>query len=235
MRNWLSFAGVDCRDYGVYISGQGTFSAPVRAYEFIKVPGRNGDLIGTERRLENLDLTYQAFVYRDFKTSVRGLRSFLLSQIGYQRLKDTYHPDEFRLACYAGPFEPDVLSNNRAGTFELSFSCKPQRYLLTGEVAQTFTADDVISNPTMFDARPLIRIYGNGVVGLGDYTIPVAGSSLEFIDVDCEMMDAYNGATNCNSFITLSENDFPVIPPGETGVSLNGVTRVDITPRWWQL
>lgn len=235
MRNWLSFAGKDCRDYGVYISGEGTFSAPSRSYDFIHIPGRDGDLLGNNKRLENLELTYPAFVYTDFKNFIRGFRSFLLSQEGYKRLADTYHPDEFRLACYAGPFEPDVLSNNRAGTFDITFNCKPQRYLLTGEVAQAYTSDGNISNPTMFDAKPLIRVYGNGTLALGDNVITIAGSSLEYIDIDCEMMDAYHGATNCNQYITLSSQDFPALPSGETHITLTGITRVEITPRWWQL
>ena len=53
MRNWFVLNGVDSRDFGVYISGQGTFSAPRREYDMISIPGRNGDLVGNEKRLEN--------------------------------------------------------------------------------------------------------------------------------------------------------------------------------------
>ena len=235
MRNYLTFAGKDCRDFGVYISGQGTFSAPARAYEFIDVPGRNGALVGTDKRLENLELTYPAFAYANFREAIRGFRSFLLSQVGYKRLVDTYHPDEFRLACYAGPFEPDVMKTNRAGTFDIVFNCKPQRYLISGETAQVLTETGTVYNPTLFDAQPLIRVYGSGTLRIGASTITVAQSTHEYIDIDCELMDAYNGATNCNSLIMLSSNDFPVLPPGETGISFTGITRVEITPRWWQL
>lgn len=235
MRNYLTFNGKDIRDFGVYISGQGTFSAPARGYDFIQVPGRNGDLIGNERRLENLELTYPAFVYVDYKTSMRGLRSFLLSQIGYKRLIDTYHPDEYRLACFVGPLETETMNNNRAGNFDLVFMCKPQRYLLSGDEVQTFTAADTIRNPTLFDARPLIRVYGNGTLGIGDEYITIANSPYDYIDIDCDLMDAFRGATNCNQYVTVSGNDFPVIPPDETGISLSGITRADITPRWWQV
>jgi phage-related protein len=45
MRNYFVFDYNDSRDFGVYISGQGTFNAPGREYENIAVPGRDGDLL----------------------------------------------------------------------------------------------------------------------------------------------------------------------------------------------
>ena len=44
MRNYFTLDGVDSRDFGVYISGQGTFNASGRGYNIIPVPGRNGEL-----------------------------------------------------------------------------------------------------------------------------------------------------------------------------------------------
>lgn len=235
MRNYFIFAGEDCRNYGVYISGQGTFSAPARVYEFQPVPGRNGDLIGNDKRLENLELTYPAFVYANFREAMQAFRSFLLSQTGYRKLIDTYHPDEFRMACFAGPLEPEVMKDNKAGSFDITFICKPQRFLLSGENTELFTADGAIYNPTRFDAQPLIRVYGNGTVRIGENAITVVDSQQPYIDVDCAMMDAYNGATNCNAYVAVQGNDFPVLPPGETGIELDGIARVEIKPRWWQL
>ena len=60
MRNYFTLNGQDSRDFGVYISGQGAFSAPSRANQFIQIPGRNGDLIGYEKRLENMEVVYPA-------------------------------------------------------------------------------------------------------------------------------------------------------------------------------
>lgn len=138
MRNYLTIAGRDSRDFGVYISGQGTFSAPERAYEFLPIPGRDGALIGNEKRLENMEVSYEAFIYENFSENIANFRSFLLSLIGYQRLEDSYHPDEFRMACYVGPFEPEVEDSNDAGKFTITFNCKPQRYLKDGETTYVY-------------------------------------------------------------------------------------------------
>lgn len=236
MRQYLTFGGHDSRTYGVYISGQGTFNSPARAYEMQPVPGRNGDLIGNDRRFENIEVTYPAFVYTNFRTAMANWRNVLLSQEGYQRLIDTYHPDEYRLATFIGPLEVEAEANNKAGQFDLTFNCKPQRFLLSGDTVQTFTGNGSITNPTLFPAKPLIRIYGTGKVGIGSNAITVTYAPGSYTDVDCEMMDAYYGATNCNRFVRIQNNDFPTLPAGATGITLqNGVTKVEITPRWWRV
>ena len=132
-RNYFVLAGHDSRDFGVYISGQGTFSAPQKDLDFIPVPGRNGELLSDQKRFENLELTYRAFIYKDFDTSIAAFRAFLLSLSGYQRLTDSYHPDEIRMVAYQGAFEPTVTKKNDAGSFDIKFICKPQRFLLSGE------------------------------------------------------------------------------------------------------
>ena len=166
-RNFFTLAGTDSRDFGVYINGQGTFNAPSRSYEIISIPGRNGDLIGTEKRLDNVELTYHAFIYNNFEQNIEDFRSFLLSLIGYQRLTDSYHADEFRMVAYEGPFEADVVAMNNAGEFDITFNCKPQRFLTSGEEVTTLTASGSITNPTRFNSQPLLRVYGAGGLGIG--------------------------------------------------------------------
>ena len=82
MRNWLTFDGVSTKDFGVYISGGGTYNAPARSREVISVPGRNGDLIIDNGRYENTEVVYHAFIYRNFGVNVEGLRNLLLSKTG---------------------------------------------------------------------------------------------------------------------------------------------------------
>lgn len=135
MRNYLTIAGVDSRDFGVYISGQGTFSAPEKAYQFYNVPGRNGAILGNDHRLENIEVSYECFIYSNFNQNIADFRTFLLSLDGYQKLTDSYHPDEYRMAVYTGPFEPEVTQKNDAGSFTLIFNCKPQRWLISGDTS----------------------------------------------------------------------------------------------------
>lgn len=441
MRNYFILNGKDSRDFGVYISGQGTFGAPAKAYEFYNIPGRNGALIGSEKRLDNIEVSYEAFIYKDFDKNIADFRSYLLSLDGYQRLTDSYHLDEFRMAAYVGPFEPTVERTNDAGSFVITFSCKPQRFLLSGETVysfitgggqpvsgaslylygarldpsvrtvsirrtatpsgniqpltgivltvdgvnklktlnntqdvygfradlltgtvtvtqkiqtyptsgwtldqgglvyhsgnllsgmyatekfdrqtgvnagdgyiyyqngntyvnfytpfstqaqvnayfsqtiryvvngsiggvtlQTFTdalpadwfnysvadsnanwrdtsiasltveyyPNDRMTNPTIFESKPLIRAYGSpGTIDINGTTITIAATGGTYTDIDCDMMDCFEGSTNLNDKVSFSGYDFPVLSPGENSVTPGGgITSVEITPRWWRV
>lgn len=235
MRNYFTLAGVDSRDFGVYISGQGTFSAPRRDYNMIPVPGRNGDIVGIEKRFENLYLTYPAFIYTNFDANIRDFRNFLLSLFGYQTLSDSYHVDEFRKVLFEGSFEPEVVKKNDAGSFDITFNCKPQRFLNSGLTVTTLTSSDSITNPTLFDSQPLLRVYGDGQLGINTQTITISNSGT-YTDIDCEMMDCFEGAYNRNNRVEFSDYNFPVFKPGENAIGIGaGITQVEITPRWWRL
>lgn len=234
-RNYFTFAGKNCKDFNVYVSGQGTYNAPARVYSTYEIPGRNGDLYIDEKRFENIELTYPAFIFEDMITHVDGLRNYLLSRTGYQRLEDTYHPDEFRMAVFSDGFEFDVDPRHEVSTFDITFRCKPQRFLKLGEKVHTFTSSGSIYNPTDCASKPLIRIYGNGVFGLGSQSITISGTT-GYTDIDCEMMDCFSGTENRNSKVTFTNYDFPVLKSGTNNFSLgSGITKVEITPRWWKL
>lgn len=153
----LIFNGQDLADFGVHISGEGTFNAPTRAIEEQIVPGRNGTLIIDGGRWENIMVTYPAYITDDFDDNMTALRSFLASVRGYARLADTYHPNEFRLACFSDEITVRTSGRyNAQGQFDLSFNCKPQRFLTSGEEVTTFDASDLPSesfsgNPATFE------------------------------------------------------------------------------------
>lgn len=239
IRNSFTYDTINSSDYGVYISGDAVFDAPVAAYEMISIPGRSGDLAIYSGRYENIEVSYPAFIYKDFKENIRDLRSALMSRHGYQRISDTYHPDEFRLGVYQGGLEVTPAAYLTEGDFEVVFNCKPQRFLTSGESEVIFTQNGTITNPTEFDAKPLITSFGPGTIGIGNQTIVVGGSYSGRIYIDTDIMDAWtlSGTTKVpyNHNIIYSGNNPPVLPPGESGISVSGMSEVRITPRWYTL
>ena len=232
----LTINGTNLADFGVIVSGEGTYGAPERSVTEEVVPGRNGTLLIDNGRYENVVVTYPAFIVQDFHKNIEGLRNFLQSIKGYARLEDSYHPDTFCLAMPTGGITVKTSGRmNREGQFDLEFTRKPQRFLRAGETVIRLTSTQSIYNPTRFDARPLIRITGNGTVTIGTLQVTWSGPS-SYVDLDCDIQDAYYMGSNMNQYITLSGYDFPKFEPGETQIRLgDGVTRVDITPRWWIL
>ena len=233
MRHIISFDGVSSEDFGLYVGFAGVENAPARNIESIPIPGRNGALTIDNGYYENIEVAYQCVIRRDFERNMSAARAYYLSKKGYKRLTDTARPDEYRLARYVAGLEVTPSQMRQQGAFKLVFDCMPQRFLVSGDEQKEFTADGELTNPTLYDAKPLIRVYGTGALGIGSTTVTIS-SNPGYIDIDCDMMDAYYGAVNCNSYITLTQ--FPVLKPGDNGVTLGtGITKVIITPKWWTI
>lgn len=234
MRHYLTFNGRSTHEFGIFISGESTYSAPERNVTSQEVPGRNGSLLFDMGNFKNISVKYPSYIVEDLPSRIRDFLNFAGSQIGYQRLEDTYHPYEFRMARFKSNPSIDTAGYmNRSGKFTLDFDCKPQRFLKSGEDAVEFSDDGIILNRTNFPSKPLLRVYGTGTgsVGVGSETISITNLD-GYMDIDCEIMDAYKGAVNCNSYVSFTDDI--VLRPGESGISLNGgITSIEITPRWY--
>jgi phage-related protein len=233
-KHYFVFDGVRSTDFGVWISGSGTYNAPARDLETVTIPGRNGDLHIDNGRYFNVEVVYPAFISKGFRDNVDAFRAFLSSRYGYCRLEDTYHPDEFRMAAFHNGFTATPTARNLAGAFDLSFDCKPQRYLKAGDVLTAVASGPTLHNPTGYTALPLIRVHGNGSMTVGDITVVVSGAGA-YTDLDCDLQEAYQGDELRNDKITLTNGDFPELPAGDTRITFTGFSAVEIAPRWWTI
>lgn len=236
----LIFDGKSSLDYGVYISGEGVYNSPERDLEMISVPGRNGDYIIDRGRFLNIDVTYPAGTFDDdqqsFAQSISDFRNAVMSTVGYCRLEDDYHPDEFRLASAGSGFEVAPVKYGTAGEFSLIFSCKPQRFLKSGETEITASNNSTITNPTLFTALPLITVQGTGNLTINGNTLTISGNGAT-VFIDCESQEAYlQGGSSANNRITFNGNsNFYTLKSGSNSISWTGLTSVKIKPRWWKI
>lgn len=234
MINYLTFAGKSTNEFGIWISGEGTYGAPERNVQTQEVAGRNGNLLFDMGNFINISVRYPAAIKRDMPSRFRDFVNFAGSQVGYQRLEDTYHPYEYRMARFISKMSVETAGYmNRSGQFSLEFDCKPQRFLKSGEDPIEFTSNGILYNRTEFDAKPLLRVFGTGAgtVGIGSETISISAIST-YVDIDCEIMDAYKGAVNCNGNVSFTDDI--VLKPGNNNIAMTGnITKVVITPRWW--
>ena len=143
------------------------------------------------------------------------------------------HPEEYRMARFIGGFVVSE-SDRVSAALTLNFDCMPQRWLLSGDMPQTYTANGSIHNPTMFASKPLIRAYGTGTFTINGVTVSITAAN-QYTDIDCELMDCFKGSTNCNSNVVLTNGEFPTIAPGTNSITKSGITSLVITPRWWTL
>ena len=235
MFKYLKFDNVNLKSLGVYISGDGVYDSPERDTEAVEIPGRNGDLILDNGRFKNITVTYPAGVFgssqTEFSEKISAVRNLLASRIGYKRIEDEYHPDEFRLGEYVGGLEVDPKKRNEAGEFNIEFNCKPQRFLKSGEVAQTVTNNGTITNPTYFESAPLLEVEGYGNIQFNGYDIAVNVDPIGEAEIFAEtkgsdIVDVYFNGTpyNTGDQITVDSSVFSVGINPPTGGRITNAT-----------
>ena len=198
----FTFDGELSSDYDIYLTGEGVFNAPERAVEMVNIPGRNGAFAMDLGRFENVEITYTAAITglneSNFSDKVAAARNWLCSKVGYCRLEDDYNPTEYRMALYKSGLEVEheLLTG---GEFELTFDCKPQRWLKSGETAETVTDGGTVTNPTLFDAAPLLAVKGYGNLQFNGYSMDIENAPFGDIQISAETANSVTiDTSNCN-------------------------------------
>lgn len=238
MRREITFNGKSNLSIPAYILKSAIFRGGGVKYETTEVPGRNGSLIYSDGTYSNLTIEYQIELRETSQKTLVTLTDEVKDWIypltdKYYRLEDSEDPNHFRLAQYAGDFDLDSFLL-RLGKGTITLNCKPQRFLKSGEAVVTFTESGSLTDPTPYPAKPLLKVYGAGTVGLGDETITIAEGATEYVEIDTETCLCTEGTTDRSSLVALSDDWSKYVIKGETGITLDGVTKVEVTPRYWR-
>jgi len=170
----ILFNGRPSTDFEMIVTEYPVLSRGVRRGDSYQIAGRNGTQIREDDTFENYTMTYKVAFPEDRGPSVTTaeIARWLLGSSGFCRLEDTFEPNFYRLARYAGPLNVSQLLD-KCGEAPLAFDCQPERFLKSGEkavmlfenvdlVRDSHGVSATIHNPTAFDAAPLIRFTGTG-------------------------------------------------------------------------
>lgn len=234
----VTFNGVSSKDLGIQVEHPPGYQTPVKDYDKIHVPGKNGDVVVYKGSYQNVQRPYDIAIgdlERDYTDMANSVSEWLNSADGYARLEDSYEPEYYRLAIYE---ESMSLSNlfHHGGRATINFNCKPQRFLKSGDHKIITPSNTSLKNPTKFPSLPIIAVRGSGSAELqiGNYHVSISeiGGS---IVIDSEIQDCYAGTLNKNHYVTLI-NGYPKLTPGVNEISFSGgVTEVEVIPKWWTL
>lgn len=265
----IIFNGIDFNSNGLVVQTFPNYEFPETEYESVNIEGRNGSLLIGSGTYKNVNRKYylagsipcihtQVPETATFEKAAHHLINMLKAPRGYVRLEDTYEPDYYRMATFQSAGEVNNIYNE-AYTLEVSFNCKPQRYLKSG--AEFFRYDNPIENPTEYTSNPLIMFTmsknyttpqtvtfyhteNNTDVVVTTVTITPwwEGSQSGYVIfyIDSESKNCYlegGQTTNINKYISLS-NGFPIFKPGISTLYWSPNTlffSIDIIPRWWTL
>ena len=227
--------GIDAQSAGIYLQKPIVFSEAVPNIESKTIPGRNGDLIFETGSYKNRSGSASCFcLQEDVEGAVSSAGRFLMRKKGYRRLETSDDPNHYWMARVENSPQMEMRIRVLA-PFDISFDCKPQRFLKSGENAVVFTASGSLSNQYGQVALPLITLYGQGAgtLTIGSCVVEVIELD-EVLFLDSDTQNAYNN--NGNQNMNINAPTFPTLPDGETQITFSGgIERVEIVPRWWEL
>lgn len=237
----FSFGGFRASEYGIKMREPFTLAGASASFAYNKkILGRNGNLVEWDGSYANRKGTAKCSILdldacEKFDDFVAGL----FESPGYKKLEVDSIPGVYMMAMVeTGP--QNAFKRKLLNAFEITFTCKPQKFLPEGEETITLTESGTINNPTNCTALPLITVYGSG-----SGKISVAGTTVDILSIedqitlDCDLMDAYKQTGDAafeNKNSCISAPEFPELTAGANPVSFSGgITKIEIVPRWWKL
>lgn len=229
-----------CSDVmGFNITKRSVYNAPAFDINSVEVPGRSGDVLVSQNRYKNKNISYTGFLKAaDFPGASQGerlsfglrqLKGWLCSDVDYHDLKDTYDIGFTRKAFISGETAiSDVLDRPDGAELTVTFNCEP--FIYKDEEPYVLAAAGGIYNPFEFDASPRLEITmtAAGSLTVGDKTWNISTYSGTLI---YDSMDWYDASNLKNSIVT--GDGFPVLKPGKNNISwTGGISGVKIYPRF---
>lgn len=245
MLNSFTFDGVSSEHFGLYINHKNIYVSPKRSQEIISVPGRDGDLIFDNGNYENVTISYTCSL-TNTSAKIDEINEWL-SKPGYKILSDTYDSSCYRKAAVVDSFK--ITEDKKIGSFDIQFSCKPYKYLNSGETSitlNTSTTAKTITNAESYSSLPLFEITASKQITL--QISNSAGSISRVITfpntskklyIDSELMAVYDDSmTLYNNAIDFVE--FPTFLPGNNSINFTKgtgatLTSASVKPRWRKL
>ena len=240
MTNYFVFNGHSSLELGIRIKSKNIYSSPKRDLSLVSVPGRDGELINSNKRYGNATVTYTCFLpaksIEELNTKIRNVKKMLFADAdSYHELTDSYDPEFMRYAVFNSKLDiTDQL--NKIGSFTVTFSALPFKYLIGGLEIREINSGDVIYNPYPFDAKPYFKITGNGnlevtISNSKGTSIYRFNNVVGYVECDSELMNVFKGTVLKNS--DFEADNFPVFLYGENLITFSGaISKFELIPRW---
>ena len=134
----FTFNGKNSSFYGLRVLDAKVYTLPEKNVETFSIPGRSGDILLDNKNFNMVMVSYHVlFPKKDLAASIQRLKEMLYvndptsSQdnllTNYHKLTDTYDPEFYRMAYFAGPADWETMMN-LYGETTLNFVCMPQKY-----------------------------------------------------------------------------------------------------------
>lgn len=220
----FTFNGVRSDTYNVKLLDRIDWNVPKRDYTTKVIPGRDGTLTLDNHRFADTTGKLRCYTEREWFHNYENFKAFLLKDVAKHQLIDEIEPDVYRMARVIG-FQQVAHSERNTIVFDIELEMAPKKFLICEDLTVSVGTVN-ISNPTLYESKPLIVAAGNGTITFGGYTITLSGVT-GATTIDCESLNAYS---NVNENSNVSFSGEPVFPVGD--FTLTTTVALTIKPRW---
>lgn len=129
MKN-LYLNDVSLGQYGIFITSDTVLNAPSFDYVEHQVPGRDGTMLQYNNRLNNVVRKFTCHIpFRNkVNSGIATLKRLLYANPGYIKIASDYESGVYQYGYLAQEFNVNPFNMYRSATFDLYFSCQPQKY-----------------------------------------------------------------------------------------------------------
>lgn len=217
------FNKINSKEKGILVNNLPPISKPERKYEEIEIPGRNGKLY-----IDNN--CYNTFLYTITCTLMPGsnIREISRWLNGNGKLIISTELDKEYDAIIKDQIDYEQVYRV-CNSFEVNFEIQPIAISTFEKII------NIIKNNTKLTIKEstyLIKPYFK-ITGSGDITLTINNRNINlkniegFIELDCELEEAFKENENCNNQIECE--DFPFLIPGENNISwIGNVSNIQI-------
>ena len=215
-----------------------SWNSTAQARTVTSIPGLSGDRQYSDNRFVNVKQTFP-FVLESFQQPIFQTQSSISQWLNpiknYMPLFFSVLPDYFLEAIPVSDNGQLTWVDRWTGTLGVTFDCKPYLKRFDGD---QYVTDSIIKNVEDATALPLIHITGSGnvTVVVNDVTYTINDLDGDAY-IDSELEETYNADGNSLSDSTqFVDHNYPVLIPGENTVShSDGITAMEVKPRWRKL
>lgn len=213
-------------DYKIKVKSRPKIPTSVHRYTEVSIPGRDGVLHKDEKSNEDIQIDVEFnFISENYMHILRRVKSWL---IGTGKLSFSYDRDFFYKVKKI-TFDTAEVTVKKLVNFTAHFACEPYLYSEDGQ--------QKLKNPTQlynegYEARPLYKIYGEGICELvvnGKTVKANVGQSM-IIDVERELAYRDDGKI-MNTYMSGNFEDLR-LKNGNNIISITEGFTLEVTPNW---
>lgn len=231
----FTFNGKTNTEFGLRVAEGKKISTSGLDVERVAVPGRDGELLISNNRLNSAELSFPVNFVKEkglIATEVYKISEWL-NVAGYKDLTISYDPDFIYRAAYLETFSIEETMR-QFGKTTINFVCYPVKYFKDSMQRQNLSNGLALNGKGSVKAKPIIKLTGNG-----ETVLTINGRKTKLKDVqgnivlDMQSNQVYSGNLSAwNKVVRSPEFVMPYLDAGRNLISWTGNFTAEITPFW---